>query len=297
VVNGDKDTQGLLRLAFIPDYRVSVMEVIAPGTDLSEQISTAGKEASGTGNMKFMMNGAVTIGTLDGANIEIRDQAGADNFFLFGMTAAAVEARRDRYDPQAIIHGHGELREVMSPAGVGSLQPVRTGLFDPIIQAIRSPQDPWMTAADFPPYIQAQAAAAAAYRDPEHWTAHGHPQHRPQRPLLLRPHHRRIQPRHLEAAERWHPWACEPAAARTSPVAFDPPSRLGCKKLPDRPQQGRRDSRPEPRAMRRTAAPSEAFKLVSLPHQPRISPRCWPPPCAALLHAGPPPPRPSTSGT
>ena len=170
VVNGDKATAGLLRLAFIPDYRVSVMEVIAPGTDLSEQISTAGKEASGTGNMKFMMNGAVTIGTLDGANIEIRDQAGADNFFLFGLTAEAVEARRHRYDPQAIIQGHRELAEVMNLLESGHFNQFEPGLFDPILQAIRSPQDPWMTAADFPPYIQAQAAAAAAYRDPEHWT-------------------------------------------------------------------------------------------------------------------------------
>ena len=169
VVNGDKDTQGLLRLAFIPDYRVSVMEVIAPGTDLSEQISTAGKEASGTGNMKFMMNGAVTIGTLDGANIEIRDQAGADNFFLFGMTAAAVEARRGRYDPQAIIQGHGELREVMTLLESGHFNQFEPGLFDPIIQAIRNPHDPWMTAGDFPDYVRAQESAATAYRDPERW--------------------------------------------------------------------------------------------------------------------------------
>ena len=169
VVNGDKDTQGLLRLAFIPDYRVSVMEVIAPGTDLSEQISTAGKEASGTGNMKFMMNGAVTIGTLDGANIEIRDQAGADNFFLFGMTAAAVEARRDRYDPQAIIQGHGHLGQVMALLESGHFNQFEPGLFDPIIQAIRNPHDPWMTAADFPDYVRAQESAATAYRDPERW--------------------------------------------------------------------------------------------------------------------------------
>ena len=170
VVNGDRATAGLLRLAFIPDYRVSVMEVIAPGTDLSEQISTAGKEASGTGNMKFMMNGAVTIGTLDGANIEIRDQAGADNFFLFGLTAEAVDARRSRYDPDAIIRGHRELAEVMNLLESGHFNQFEPGLFDPIIQAIRSPHDPWMTAADFPPYIQAQATAAAAYRDPERWT-------------------------------------------------------------------------------------------------------------------------------
>jgi len=169
VVNGDKATEGLLRLAFIPDYRVSVMEVIAPGTDLSEQISTAGKEASGTGNMKFMMNGAVTIGTLDGANIEIRDQAGADNFFLFGMTAAEVEARRGHYDPQAVIHSHGPLREVMALLESGHFNQFEPGLFEPVLQAIRSPHDPWMTAGDFPDYVQAQERAALAYRDPDRW--------------------------------------------------------------------------------------------------------------------------------
>ncbi len=169
VVNADRETKGLLRVAFIPDYRVSVMEVIAPGTDLSEQISTAGKEASGTGNMKFMMNGAVTIGTLDGANIEIREQVGDENFFLFGLTAQEVEATRGHYDPNGIIAGDPAFLEVMGLLESGHFSQFERGVFAPIIDAIRSPHDPWMTAADFDSYRQAQQQAAVAYADPGRW--------------------------------------------------------------------------------------------------------------------------------
>ena len=169
VVNADAEVSELLRVAFIPDYRVSVMEVLAPGTDLSEQISTAGKEASGTGNMKFMMNGAVTIGTLDGANIEIRDQVGADNFFLFGLTAEEVEHTRPHYDPNAIINNDPPLLEVMSLLESGHFSQFEPGIFDPIIRSIRSPQDPWLTAADFDSYWRAQQLAAETYLDRERW--------------------------------------------------------------------------------------------------------------------------------
>jgi glycogen phosphorylase len=169
-VNEDEETEGLLRVAFIPDYRVTLMESIAPGADLSEQISTAGKEASGTGNMKFMMNGAVTIGTLDGANIEIREQAGEGNFFLFGLTAAEVEATRGHYNPNAIIAADAGLLEVMSLIESGHFNQFEPQIFDPIVQAIRSPQDPWLTAADFRSYVAAQEQAATAYRDQERWT-------------------------------------------------------------------------------------------------------------------------------
>ncbi len=169
-INEDEETEGLLRVAFIPDYRVTLMESIAPGADLSEQISTAGKEASGTGNMKFMMNGAVTIGTLDGANIEIREQAGDDNFFLFGLTAAEVEATRGHYDPNAIIAADAGLLEVMSLVESGHFNQFEPKIFDPIIHAIRSPQDPWLTAADFHSYVMAQEQAAEAYRDQDRWT-------------------------------------------------------------------------------------------------------------------------------
>lgn len=170
VINNDPDTAGLLRLAFLPDYRVSAMEVICPGTDLSEQISTAGKEASGTGNMKFMMNGAVTIGTLDGANIEIREEAGAENFFLFGLTATEVEQRRSHYDPNAIIATDQDLARVMHLIESGHFSQCEPGIFEPIVHAIRSPHDPWLVAADFRSYVDAQRAAAAAYRDAERWT-------------------------------------------------------------------------------------------------------------------------------
>ena len=169
VVNADPEVSGHLRVAFIPDYRVSVMEVLAPGTDLSEQISTAGKEASGTGNMKFMMNGAITIGTLDGANIEIRDQVGEDNFFLFGLTADEVASARENYDPNGIIASDPALSEVMRLLESGHFSQFEPGIFDLIIRGMRSPQDPWLTAADFDGYRRAQQEAAQAYQDRERW--------------------------------------------------------------------------------------------------------------------------------
>ncbi len=170
VINQDPDVGDLLKVAFLPDYRVTAMEVIAPGTDLSEQISTAGKEASGTGNMKFMMNGAVTIGTLDGANIEIREQVGEENFFLFGLTAPEVEAVREGYDPNAIIAADEDFSRVMRLLESGHFNQFEPGIFDPISESIRSPGDPWVVAADFRSFIDAQARAAAAYRDLDSWT-------------------------------------------------------------------------------------------------------------------------------
>jgi starch phosphorylase len=170
VVNKDHQVGNLLKVAFIPNYRVSAMEVIAPGTDLSEQISTAGKEASGTGNMKFMMNGAITIGTLDGANIEILEEVGEANFFLFGLTTEEVEQERSGYSPDAIIDQDLELKQVMQLLECGLFNQFEPGIFDPIIEAIRNPYDPWMTAADFRNYIDTQEQAAMAYQDKEHWT-------------------------------------------------------------------------------------------------------------------------------
>ncbi len=170
VINADPVTEGRLRLAFLPNYRVTAMQIIAPGADLSEQISTAGKEASGTGNMKFMMNGALTIGTLDGANIEIREEAGAENFFLFGLTAEEVEELRHHYDPAAIIAADEDLGRVMQLLESGYFNQFEPGIFDPILQAITSPHDPWLTAADFASYVDAQKRVAATYHDQESWT-------------------------------------------------------------------------------------------------------------------------------
>lgn len=170
VINDDPDTKGLLRLAFLPNYRVTAMEVICPGTDLSEQISTAGKEASGTGNMKFMMNGALTIGTLDGANIEIREEAGEENFFLFGLNAEEVDATRGHYDPVAIINADKDLKRVMELLGSGHFNLFEPGIFDPIIQSIYSPNDPWLTAADFRSYVDTQRKVGKAYKKRDEWT-------------------------------------------------------------------------------------------------------------------------------
>ncbi|MBT1070595.1 glycogen/starch/alpha-glucan phosphorylase [Pelotalea chapellei] len=169
VINSDPQVGDMLKVAFLPNYRVTAMEIICPGTDLSEQISTAGKEASGTGNMKFMMNGALTIGTLDGANIEILEEVGDDNFFMFGLTADEVEAMRPIYDPAAIIDADADLKRVMQLLR-GHFSMFEPGLFDPIINAITSPHDPWMVAADFRSFIDAQQRVADTYRDRERWT-------------------------------------------------------------------------------------------------------------------------------
>ena len=170
VINSDPAMEGRLRLVFYPDYNVSGMEKICPAADLSEQISTAGKEASGTGNMKFMMNGAITIGTLDGANVEIRKAVGAENFFLFGNTVEEIEALRGSYDPLEIIENDSDFRRVMNLLESGHFNHFEPGIFDSIIQSIKEPADMWMTAADFRSFVDAQDAAGRAYLDEAHWT-------------------------------------------------------------------------------------------------------------------------------
>ena len=169
VINSDTRATPLLRVAFLPDYNVTAMETICAGTDLSQQISTAGKEASGTGNMKFMMNGALTIGTLDGANIEIRNAAGADNFFLFGLTASEVNSLRSHYDPALFIRADPRLQRVIELIESGLFNNNEAGLFDSLLYSIRSPEDPWMTAADFSTYVDAQQQVAMLYQQPQRW--------------------------------------------------------------------------------------------------------------------------------
>jgi starch phosphorylase len=169
IVNDDPDVNSKLKVAFLPNYNVSAMEIICPGTDLSEQISTAGKEASGTGNMKFMMNGAITIGTYDGANIEILDHVGEQNFFLFGLKAEEVDAMRGHYDPHSLIENDADLKDVMNLLESGHFNLFEPDIFNDIISSIRSPHDPWLTLADFRSYIDCQERVAESYRDRENW--------------------------------------------------------------------------------------------------------------------------------
>ncbi len=169
VINNDPLVGDKLKLAFIPNYSVSRMEIICPGTDLSEQISTAGKEASGTGNMKFMMNGAVTIGTYDGANIEILDAVGDENFFLFGLKADEVNAMRAHYQPERFIKEDRDLRRVMHLLDSGHFNADEYDIFHDIIASLMNPNDPWLTLADFRAYINAQAAVSAAFQDRTAW--------------------------------------------------------------------------------------------------------------------------------
>jgi starch phosphorylase len=170
-VNSDPAANGKLRVVFLPNYGVSLAERIMPAADLSEQISLAGTEASGTGNMKLSLNGALTIGTLDGANVEIRSEVGEDNFFLFGLTAQEVaEKKRAGYDPRLVLAEDAGLAQIIETIWNGSLSPEEPDAFKPIVRSLLDGGDAYMLLADFASYAACQEKVSAAYRDPESWT-------------------------------------------------------------------------------------------------------------------------------
>jgi starch phosphorylase len=168
-VNSDPAVDGLLKIAFLPNYNVSLAEIIVPAADLSEQISTAGMEASGTGNMKFALNGAITIGTLDGANIEIRDRVGADNMFIFGLTADQVASRRaEGHNSRAVIEGSRELSQALAAISSGVFSPDDPGRFAGLIGGLYD-HDWFMVAADFDAYSTAQRDVDRHWGDIQAW--------------------------------------------------------------------------------------------------------------------------------
>ena len=170
VINRDPDMRGRLKLVFLPNFNVTNAQHVYPAADLSEQISTAGKEASGTGNMKFCMNGALTIGTLDGANIELREEIGAENFFLFGLSVEEVLALKSRgYRPMDYYAANQQLREVIDLLRSGFFTRGDTTMLQPLMDNLMQ-YDPYMLFADFASYLECQEKVSAAYRDAENWT-------------------------------------------------------------------------------------------------------------------------------
>ncbi|MBP2443722.1 glycogen/starch/alpha-glucan phosphorylase [Rhizobium leguminosarum] len=168
-INNDPSVRGLLKIVFVPNYNVSLAEVMVPAADLSEQISTAGMEASGTGNMKFGLNGALTIGTLDGANVEMRDNVGEDNIVIFGLKADEVsQVRSDGHNPRAIIEGSRELAQALSAIGSGVFSPDDRNRYTALIDGIYS-HDWFMVAADFDAYAQAQREVDQIWTDQSAW--------------------------------------------------------------------------------------------------------------------------------
>ncbi|MFZ5482865.1 MAG: glycogen/starch/alpha-glucan phosphorylase [Pseudomonadota bacterium] len=170
VLDRDPMVRDRLKVVFLPNFNVGLGQRVYPAAELSEQISTAGKEASGTGNMKFMMNGALTIGTLDGANVEIREEAGPDNFFLFGLETHEVEAmKRQGYRPMDWYHGNAELKAVLDLVRDGLFSRGDRDLFKPLVDNLLH-HDPYMLLADFQSYVDCQDRVGDAYRDKEHWS-------------------------------------------------------------------------------------------------------------------------------
>src|SRR4030095_6319756 len=170
VINGDPRVSQQLKVVFFSDFNVKNGQYIYPAADLSEQISTAGKEASGTGNMKVAMNGALTIGTLDGANIEIRDAVGPENFFLFGLNAAEVGVTKAAgYRPRAIYEANPELHEAIDLIDAGAFSNGDRELFRPLLESLLI-RDEYLLFADYQSYIDCQQRVSEAYRDQENWT-------------------------------------------------------------------------------------------------------------------------------
>jgi starch phosphorylase len=169
VVNNDQEIGDRLKVIFLANYGVSLAEIIFPAADLSEQISTAGTEASGTGNMKFTLNGALTMGTLDGANIEIMEEVGEENIFIFGMNAAEVAALRKNYSPRDWYNGNPELKTVLDMIAAGAFSPGSPNLFQPIIDSLLQGGDYYMLLADFASYQAAQEEAGSLYLDRNEW--------------------------------------------------------------------------------------------------------------------------------
>ncbi|RUW62333.1 glycogen/starch/alpha-glucan phosphorylase [Mesorhizobium sp. M7A.F.Ca.US.008.03.1.1] len=171
VINRDPAVRGLLKVVFVPNYNVSLAEIMMPAADLSEQISTAGMEASGTGNMKFALNGALTIGTLDGANVEIKECVGDDNIFIFGLTTAEVAERRNNgYDPRAVIEGSPELAQAVAAVSSGVFSPDDPDRYRDLINGLYN-SDWFMVAADFDAYAAAQREVDAVWRNSPDWYA------------------------------------------------------------------------------------------------------------------------------
>jgi len=170
VINNDKEVGDKLKLIFLPNYRVSLAEVIIPAADLSEQISTAGMEASGTGNMKFSLNGALTIGTLDGANIEIKEEVGDDNIFIFGLKSEEVSDLKGSYNPINLYNSDTQLQRVIELISEGFFSRNEPGLFKPIIDSLLYQGDRFFVLADFKSYIECQEVVSEAYQDTETWT-------------------------------------------------------------------------------------------------------------------------------
>ena len=171
VVNTDKDVNRFLKVVYLPNYCVSQAEKVIPAADLSEQISTAGMEASGTGNMKFALNGALTIGTLDGANVEIAEEVGEENIFIFGLKADEVEARKNGgYNPRDVYNRDEELRAALDMIAAGVFSPDRRDLFAPVVDSLLAAGDQYLVLADFRAYADTQQNVSLCYRDPDRWT-------------------------------------------------------------------------------------------------------------------------------